>query len=525
MRRATLLLLLLLLLLPGQALAHAALLSSIPADGAVLEAAPGTLALRFDEPVTPTALALAGPDGRRVALPPPMTAGPEITVAPPAGLGEGSYVLSYRIISADGHPVAGAIAYRVGGGADDPRPRAGHGPADPGRVPAIVLLALLLGLLLLGTGGALALAALPPLAGPRRAAAARLVRLAALAGLPLALAVLAVQAVRLAGDWAALATGAAWLMAWRSTLGPAMAVLALGLAAVALLTGRPQYRRELAAAGLAALLALLLTGHVVTAPPAWLAAGALAVHLAAVAFWAGALPLLLVALRDGAAALPVVAGFSRLGVAAVGLLAVSGTVIATLQVRAPEALLATDYGRALLGKLAAVVLLLGLAALNRWRLMPRLARGDAGPLRRAIAAEMALMAVVLAATAVLGNTPPPRVLAPAPPAETAFVPAAAIDGQTVRGALVRAADGRLTLRARFADAAGHPLAACEVAATLIHAEAGIGPLQRPMRAAPDGGFELPDAPLAVPGSWTVEFQVLVGEFELLTFVTEIRIDG
>ena len=62
------LLLLLALALPGQALAHASLLGSEPADGASLDAAPPSVVLRFDEAVTLIALRLVGPDGRAVPL-------------------------------------------------------------------------------------------------------------------------------------------------------------------------------------------------------------------------------------------------------------------------------------------------------------------------------------------------------------------------------------------------------------------------------------------------------------------------
>ncbi|RYE80879.1 MAG: copper resistance protein CopC, partial [Hyphomicrobiales bacterium] len=47
----------------GQAMAHAALTKTVPADGAVVASAPGELSLSFSEPVSPLVLNLIGPDG------------------------------------------------------------------------------------------------------------------------------------------------------------------------------------------------------------------------------------------------------------------------------------------------------------------------------------------------------------------------------------------------------------------------------------------------------------------------------
>ena len=59
---------------------------------------------------------------------------------------------------------------------------------------------------------------------------------------------------------------------------------------------------------------------------------------------------------------------------AVACLLLAGVMLAALQVRTPAALIATDYGRLLLLKLALVALLLGLGALNRLVLTPALER-------------------------------------------------------------------------------------------------------------------------------------------------------
>ncbi|WGD36956.1 copper resistance protein CopC [Lysinibacter sp. HNR] len=107
------------------AFAHAELLGTTPEDGAVFEQAPTTVELRFNETVQAingaTRLIADGKDP--VAL--DARAVDSVVSAPlPDSLPDGTYVLSYRIVSADGHPVSGAITFYVGSGA----------PATPGGV-------------------------------------------------------------------------------------------------------------------------------------------------------------------------------------------------------------------------------------------------------------------------------------------------------------------------------------------------------------------------------------------------------
>ena len=158
-----------------------------------------------------------------------------------------------------------------------------------------------------------------------------------------------------------------------------------------------------------------LSGHAATAGPAWLTLPALVLHALCAAFWVGAFAPLLLALRrlPRHEAHALLAAFSIRAVVAVACLLLAGAVLAALQLRTPSALIATDYGRLLLLKLALVALLLGLGAINRLVLTPALARrADAAPrLRRTIGADLALAAGVVALTAGLGTIPPPRALA------------------------------------------------------------------------------------------------------------------
>ncbi len=133
----------------------------------------------------------------------------------------------------------------------------------------------------------------------------------------------------------------------------------------------------------------------------------LVLHLLVVEFWFGALlPLLLVVGREPAAiAAQVVSRYSRLATWLVPLILIAGTAIAAFLL--PDAAaLREPYGTGLLLKVLAFVLLMGLAALNKWRLVPALAQGGlvaARRFRRSVAIELALIVVVVMGTATLTN--------------------------------------------------------------------------------------------------------------------------
>jgi copper resistance protein C len=119
----------------GQAAAHNSLVSADPADGASLPAGPQQVRLTFDQPVQRefAAVTVTGPgdtrwDGGEAAV-----SGNSVT-APVRPLGPaGEYVVGYRIVSADGHPVSGTLTFRLTaagtGTPAEPAPSSGTGAA------------------------------------------------------------------------------------------------------------------------------------------------------------------------------------------------------------------------------------------------------------------------------------------------------------------------------------------------------------------------------------------------------------
>jgi putative copper resistance protein D len=161
------------------------------------------------------------------------------------------------------------------------------------------------------------------------------------------------------------------------------------------------------------LLAFVQIGHT-RDEPRWLLGGLLLAHLATAAFWIGALrPLYRVARNPAYQAHPsgILVKFGRLATTAVLLLLVAGVVLAWLLVGGITPLFTTAYGQILLAKIVLVALLLGLAALNKLRLVPAYERGDArapARLRRSILVEGLLVAAVCLMTALLTTTSSPN---------------------------------------------------------------------------------------------------------------------
>ncbi len=109
----------LLVLLPGLAAsAHSALIGSNPQTGSTVQALPEQLELRFNEPVSDISPAMVlRRDGDTVATLTPRAHGTRLLAdAPGTTLPDGRYTLVWRVVSADGHPVDGVVAFTLGDG-------------------------------------------------------------------------------------------------------------------------------------------------------------------------------------------------------------------------------------------------------------------------------------------------------------------------------------------------------------------------------------------------------------------------
>lgn len=90
--------------------AHAALVSTDPADGSTVRTAPTTVTLTFNEVVGQSAVVVTAPDGSRVSG--KATSLDRTVSVDLEGAGQrGRYRVVYRVVSADGHPVSGSLGF------------------------------------------------------------------------------------------------------------------------------------------------------------------------------------------------------------------------------------------------------------------------------------------------------------------------------------------------------------------------------------------------------------------------------
>jgi len=519
----------------GPATGHAVLTQSQPADGAALATAPPMLSLVFNEPVTPIRVQLIGPAGRPAAVRvEPAANGAGLAIRPAAALMPGAYTLSYRVTSADSHPVAGAIQFSIGTdrtAASPPTLRAGIAEEMGAglAVAAILNRAVQLAALLIAAGGALFLllhrAQDPDLAAGLRQPLATV----ALAGSGLSALAIGLHGAVLGGTgMEGLLEAATWRLGYASTRGVASATAAAGLLGIAMgmtLHPGPGARAMLGVGAVAAVASFALSGHAATASPRWLTAGALLLHVTLAAYWIGAfLPLRTALSRGSRAPTGLLAGFSGLAVLAVPALAAAGLLLGSIQVGALDQI-QTRYSVLLAAKIALVSLLVALAAYNKLALTPRLARSAlaAGSLRRTIAAELLVALTVLGVTAVLAQTPPPRTLAAAAQAPSAAtVPVGA--GLQVTLALAPGRAGTNAVDIAIADRAGASVTPVEVAAGFAQPTIGIEPILRPAKAIAPGRYRV-DAIDLVAGMWEVEVTLLVTDFDRVVARASLRVAG
>ncbi|MCU1660966.1 MAG: copper resistance protein [Pseudonocardiales bacterium] len=104
-----------LLLGAGQALAHTRLQSSDPADGASLATAPQRVSLTFNESMQPgfTTLTVVGPDQAKYQTGDVAANGDTVSIGVRPLGPAGRYEIGYRVVSEDGHPVTGSVAFTL----------------------------------------------------------------------------------------------------------------------------------------------------------------------------------------------------------------------------------------------------------------------------------------------------------------------------------------------------------------------------------------------------------------------------
>jgi copper transport protein len=376
----------LLLVLPGTASAHAVPVSSTPAPGARLGAAPAAVVIVFDEPLVTrlSGTTVIDPAGRRFTG---NVSGKTIRV-PLSTDAPGIYQVDWKTVSVvDGHTITGA--FRFGVGVSPAAATASIGTTARGPTAWDVIVAVLRGieyaLLLLACGLALLsmLGRGLPLRLPAVPVAAAL--LASGVAVVTAEALLASSGASVAGIVDYLTNGVTgWARVARLALEAALLEVAIVRARLS----------PLLLAGI--VVAVAVAGHGADVEPAWQGIAVNAVHLAAAGVWAGgimALALLRVTGRWQAAGREVLPRFARVAPWAFLVSVALGVVQAVQLLGGPGQLLTTPYGLTLVAKAVAVAAML-LLSLLAWRRM-----------RVSVRAEAAIALVVIAAAAALAAYP------------------------------------------------------------------------------------------------------------------------
>jgi copper transport protein len=500
----------------SEACAHASLLKAVPADGAVMPLPPATLTLTFNEPVSPLVMRLIGPDGEPIAPGAVVAENTTVTISAPPMLRQGTHVLSWRVISADGHPVGGSLLFSIG--ARSPAAQAEPLPDRGVRATLWAVRVMIYVGLFVGAGGVFFAAWIAEGAARHSWIVAALA--AGLVAAPVSVGLQGLDALDLP------LSGLRHMLAWETGLetpyGPtaiaaAVALLAavFGCAAKSSGAGRGLSLLGVIGAGLA----LSLSGHASTAAPQLLNRPAVFLHAVCVAFWIGSLlPLYLAVRIAGIRGLDPVgaqlARFSRAIPLVVVLLVASGFWLAFVQLDRIEALWTTSYGGVLACKLACVAVLLALAAANRYRLVPKFETGGAAaarPLATAIAFELAIALVILGLVALWRFTPPPRALATAAPI------ALHLHGDKAMAEIEIERNGEAARASVLVlDGAFRPFAVKEVTLVLANPTAGIEPMRRIATRAGETNWRIDDLRIPVAGRWNLGVEILISDFEKVT---------
>jgi copper transport protein len=544
------------LAVPTVAWGHASLLATQPQASGVLSQPPTEVRLTYSERIEPRFAVISVTDAagkQQIAGSPARSADdPDTIFVPLHRIPQGWYLVWWRVISADGHPVRGAFTFAVGPSPGPPPqfviPSLGESAATPSLVTSrwLLLLATMAAIGLLAFRGVIA-RPLQVTGGSERALRA----VATAAAIALAVALVAAPVYLL------LATAEFSLRTWtdvgqivplvrRSSFGRAfsdlwgvLALLALASAVALALDVPGRARRSgeavLAVTGVAACAAAALAlpglaGHPSTTSPVGLMLALDWAHLVAGSIWIGGLAGLLVlaaASEPGAriaTLATVVPRFSRAAMASVAILLATGIIASIVQLPTLSSLWETSYGKALIAKSLLLACALVLGALNNLRSRPRLSAaaerhdqalgdGAARLLGRLVAGEAALLTGAVVAAAILTSiAPPSNALARAGKADGKVGPGVVARTFTRGGVRIQlgidpnraAIDNAFSLRLQRG---GRPVANARVTAELDMLDMGMQQQAYTLTEISPGVYQRKRPALVMVGHWLLAYTI------------------
>lgn len=529
-----------LLALAAPASAHAQLVSTDPVAGAALPSSPAFAQVLFDDVVDARrdALQLHDSAGRRVDDGDlrRIQGGKGLRLELPH-LNDGGYVLTWRVVSDDGHPVSGGVTWRVGAGKAVDQSvlqqllNAEGGDANLHAVAALVR-TILFGSLVLLVGGLLFVLFVWPAGADERRTRTTL-RLAAVVGAAATVLSLGIQGADIAGFGLSRALSVSRA---RDTLDGAFGRAAVVRFVLLLVLGwwaatmTRERRRSLgwgAAVGVVSALTLAtltFSGHARTGRWTSLAVPLDVVHMFAAAVWIGGLAMLIILVlpRRGPDDARIVERFSSVAAVCVGTVAVTGLIQAWRQLRHVSALRDTEYGRLLIIKVVIVGVVVAVGAMSRSLVRARRralvpAGGTDGDalaidedelhhrLRLSVGLEVLLGIAVLVTTSLLVAANPTTSLA-----TKQFSAAKVVQGTVISAEAVPARPGPITFHLFASDPSAGLRTDFEERATLSLPERGITGVNVPFQPTGRGHWTAEAVEVPVRGRWRLDVTITIG---------------
>lgn len=394
----------------AMASAHAVLDNSVPTSGATLEDTPLQIVLDFDESVESSLghIRLFSSSGKRVQLSAVKADASDasiIRVVPPT-LEQDSYVAVYRVISADGHPVEGAITFRVGAGAVSNLASVIETALQDSETSNAVKVAVALMRLISYIAVSVVLAGIFFLLGsntPRKGLNKAVVLAGSVLGLSTALLYLLHGMIASGGSWAQIANVSVVKDVFATQVGESLFVrIVVSFLLVCVVARWGNFVAVFAFVILPFTYAF--AGHAAVDSPAALTIALLALHVAAVGVWCGGL-ILLIFVKD-IRTTSIVEWFSQRAAVLIAFAVATGVVQALLLMNGISNISKTSYGKALIAKVCVVGVMLICAAIVRRRFY----ESGVTRLRAVLCAEVVVGLVVLSITSgMVAASPRPTV--------------------------------------------------------------------------------------------------------------------
>ncbi|MCP1136455.1 copper resistance protein CopC [Paenibacillus polysaccharolyticus] len=542
----TSLLLVFCLVMPQWASAHAYIVKASPEENELLVTAPQRLTLEFNESLQTAFydIKITGPDGNQadngdVQIDSERPHILETGLKP--GLADGTYLVNWKAVSADGHPISGAYVFHIGEPTGAPaglKDLASGSGATGGPLKWIVSFTdwiQYLGLsVILGTLAFLLLRIAPasllrePMEAPGSykllwisyAAAS----FAALISLPLN--TLYESGVNL-GEFSWALLGSALKLTSFGQIWMLQMLIAM-LLAVTLLSGYDLDRslrvRIWSSYGslvlvLGWLLTHAMTGHPAAAEQRVLAVAMDFVHLAAAAFWIGALTAMAVCLPALTNRLPAklrgevywaaIRRFTVWGIGAVAVLIATGIYGSLVILPAPllNSLFTTAYGVVLIGKILLLIVMIGFALIHANRARAATGKQLSGSLK----AELVTGAIILALAAVLTHLSPgqPAPVGPYKGTQTTD------DGSVITLQVSPNVVGENQFEVSIKRADGSIVKDLEqVTLSLIHLDMDMGIYEITIPKNDTGVYKAEDY-ISMPGKWSIQVHALTRSLDAL----------